>query len=68
MVVRPTSQPGPGQRSLVGRVVIHDNVDIEITRHLCIYLLEEVDNLAALCRLCEQHGGLVNFKNRHARR
>lgn len=45
MVVRPASEPCPDQRSLMGRVIVHDDVDVQVERHLRIDLLEEVEKL-----------------------
>ena len=45
MVVRPASEPCPDPRRLVGRVIVYDDVDVEIGRHLAPDLLEEVEKL-----------------------
>ncbi len=45
MVMWPARQPGSDQRSFVGRVIVHDDVDVEVGRHLRVDLLEEVEEL-----------------------
>lgn len=45
VVVRPAGEPCSNQRCLVGRVIVHDDVYVEVGRHLSVNLLEEVEKL-----------------------
>ena len=45
MLVRPPGQPGLDRRGLVGGVVVHDDVDVQIVRHAGIDQLKEVEEL-----------------------
>lgn len=45
MVVGLAGEPCSDQRGFVGRVIVHDDVDVEIGRHLRVDLLEEVEKL-----------------------
>lgn len=41
--MRPTSEPGSDERGFMGRVIVHDDMDVEVGRHLRLNLLEEVE-------------------------
>jgi hypothetical protein len=44
-VVQPASEESPDRCGPVGRVILHDDVEIEIGRHLALDLLEKVEKL-----------------------
>jgi hypothetical protein len=56
VVVRPTSEPCSDQRGFVGRVIIHDDMDVEVGGHPGVDLLKEIEESVAggaysICRL-----------------
>ena len=45
VIARPFGKPGFDRRRLVGGVIIHDEVDVEIGRHGCVDSIEETAEL-----------------------
>ena len=41
--MRPTREPRSDQRGFMGRVIVHDDMDVEIGRHARVDLLEKVE-------------------------
>ena len=60
MIVRPTRQPGLDRLGFMGRVVVHDDVDVEAVWNAGVDLLEEVQELSrpvALVTLADDETG-----------
>ena len=58
---RPLGEPGPDDQRLVGRVVVHDDVHVEVGRHAFVDAVEELaelDGPVAAVRLGDDGAGL----------
>ena len=61
MEPRPLGEPGPDERRLVGRVVVHDDVHVEVDGHALVDVVEELSELdgpVAAVRLGDHGSGL----------